>query len=43
MVIQDQQTALGVLQRMGQSTRQYRQMDLSTKIDSTFKEQVNFY
>lgn len=43
MVIQDQQTALGVLQRMVQSTRQYRQMDLNAKIDSTFKEQVNFY
>ena len=43
LLIQDQQTALGVLQRMGQSTRQFRQTELSSKIDSTFKEQVNFY
>lgn len=43
LLVQDQQTALGVLQRMGQSTRQYRQTELSAKIDSTFKEQVNFY
>ena len=42
-LLQDQQTALGVLQRMGQSTRQYKQTDLSARIDSTFKEQVNFY
>lgn len=43
LLLQDQQTALGVLQRMGQSTREYQQLDLSTKIDSTFKEQINFY
>jgi len=43
LLIQDQQTALGVLQRLGQTTRQNKQKDLSQKIDSTFKEQVNFY
>lgn len=43
MVVQDQQTALGVLQRIAQATRQYKQMELNTKVDSTFKEQVNFY
>jgi hypothetical protein len=43
LLIQDQQTALGVLQRLGQATRMNKQMDLSQKIDSTFKEQINFY
>lgn len=43
LMVQDQQTALGVFQRMGQTTRQYKQMDLNAKVDSTFKEQVNFY
>ncbi len=43
LLVHDQQTALGVLQRMGQSTKQYKQTDLSSKIDSTFKEQINFY
>lgn len=43
LVLQDQQTALGVLQRLGQTTRQYKQTDLSQKMDSTFKEQINFY
>jgi hypothetical protein len=40
---QDHQTALGVLQRMGQNARTYKQTDFAQKIDSTFKEQVNFY
>ncbi len=43
LLIQDQQTALGVLQRLGQTTREYKQTDLNTTIDSTFKEQINFY
>ncbi|NOR87995.1 MAG: DUF2723 domain-containing protein, partial [Bacteroidales bacterium] len=43
LLVQDQQTALGVLQRMGQNARRYKQVDLGAKIDSTFKEQVNFY
>lgn len=43
LLVQDQQTALGVLQRLGQVTRQNQQMDLNQKIDSTFKEQINFY
>ncbi len=43
LLINDQQTALGVLQRMAQSARQYKQTELSTKVDSTFKEQLNFY
>jgi hypothetical protein len=43
LLSQDQQSALGVLQRLGQITRQNSQIDLSQKIDSTFKEQINFY
>jgi len=40
---QDHQTALGVLQRLGNSTKEYGLEDLSTKIDSTFKAQIEFY
>ncbi len=39
----DQQTALGVLQRLGQSTKEYHLQDLNTKIDSTFSAQLEFY
>lgn len=39
----DQKTALGALQGTGQLTRQYQQLDLANKIDSAFKEQINFY
>ena len=43
LLVQDQQTALGVLQRMAQNAKRYQQKDLAAKMDSTFKEQVNFY
>ena len=39
----DQQTALGVLQRLGQSTKEYGMSDMSAKIDSTFTSQLEFY
>ncbi|MDA3907417.1 MAG: DUF2723 domain-containing protein [Bacteroidales bacterium] len=39
----DQQTALGVLQRMGQYTKKYGLQDLSAKIDSAFTTQIEFY
>jgi len=43
LLVQDQQTALGVIQRMAQNARKYKQTDLAAKMDSTFKEQVNYY
>jgi len=43
LLINDQQTALGVLQRLGQSTEEYGLKELSTKIDSTFTTQLEFY
>ncbi len=43
MLVQDHQTALGVLQRLGQSTKKYGMKELSTKIDSTFTKQLDFY
>ncbi len=43
MLRNDQQTALGVLQRLGQSTRKYKMKELSTKIDSTFNTEVESY
>ena len=43
LLAQDQQTALGVLQRLGQNARLYEQTEFGAKVDSTFKEQVNFY
>lgn len=43
LLLNDQQTALGVLQRLGQSTKEYGLEELSTKIDSTFTTQLEFY
>lgn len=43
LLVNDQQTALGVLQRLGQSTEEYGLKELSTKIDSTFTTQIEFY
>ena len=43
LLINDQQTALGVLQRLEQSTKRFGLEDLSTKIDSTFTKQLEFY
>lgn len=40
---QDQNTALGVLQRLGQSTKKYELHELNTMIDSTFTSQLEFY
>jgi len=39
----DQQTALGVLQRLEQSTRAYGLKELNSKIDSTFNKHIEFY
>ncbi len=43
LLITDHQTALGVLQRMEQSTKEYGLTELNTKIDSTFKAQIELY
>ncbi len=39
----DHQTALGVLQRLGQSTKEYGLEELNNKIDSTFNVQIECY
>ena len=43
LLSQDQQSALGILQRIGQTSRRYEQLEFANMVDSTFKEQVNFY
>ncbi|OYT16785.1 MAG: hypothetical protein B7C24_05935 [Bacteroidetes bacterium 4572_77] len=43
LLTQDHQTALGVLQRLSQTSRLYKQTDFANKVDSTFKEQVNYF
>lgn len=43
ILVGDQQTALGVLQRLEQTTKAYGLKELNTKIDSTFQQQIEFY
>lgn len=43
LLVNDQQTALGVLQRLGKSTKENGLKELSSKIDSTFTSQLEFY
>ncbi len=43
LLSQDQQSALGVLQRIAQTSKRYKQIEFGNMVDSTFKEQVNFY
>ncbi|MBN2236857.1 MAG: DUF2723 domain-containing protein, partial [Bacteroidales bacterium] len=43
ILVSDHQTALGVLQRLAQSTQAYKAEDLFQKIDSTFTKQIEFY
>lgn len=43
LLVNDQQTALGVLQRLGKSTKEYGLEELSAKIDSTFNKQIELY
>lgn len=43
LLTNDQRTALSILQRLGQSTKEYGLEELGTKIDSTFTTQLEFY